>query len=89
MSIECKCEPCPFNIRSLGYETAKEDPAFEGTKCLWHEHIVGRKGFIFLSGGTSATPLFIASDKDGVYIKKDFGLSEIRSQAKAIGAKRR
>lgn len=87
MSVECKCEPCPFDIRILGYPTAKEDAAFEGTQCKWHEHIVGSRGWIFVSGGTAEEPLFISQKKDGTYINENFGLSEVRSQAKMIGAK--
>jgi len=44
MSIECKCEPCPVDIRVLGYKTRKEDPAFEGTECEWHEVIASENG---------------------------------------------
>lgn len=86
MAIECRCEPCPFDIRTLGYSTAKEDPAFEGTQCLWHEHIVGRGGYIYCSGGTSEDPLFVSQDKDGHNIKENFSLSEIRRQANKIKA---
>lgn len=87
--VNCRCEPCPFDIRTLGYRTRKECPSFEGTKCLWHEVISGRKGQIFLSGGTAEEPLFISVAKDGLYIKEDFGLAEIHEQAKRIGAKRK
>ena len=48
MSINCKCGECPLDIRLLNWWTAKEDPAFEGTECLWHEVIPS-------SGGTRKT----------------------------------
>ena len=82
----CKCEPCPFDIRTLGYPTCKEDPAFEGTHCLWHEQIRGSKGCIYPSGGTEDDPLF-AIDNDGFPI--EFGLKELPFYAKKIGAKRK
>ena len=49
MGIDCRCEPCPIDLRRRGWRTSKEDPAFEGTQCLWHEQIRGPQGFIYPS----------------------------------------
>lgn len=61
----CKCEPCPFDIRTLGYPTCKEDAAFEGTQCKWHEQIRGSVKRVdrqwFVAGGADK-----ASRKDFV-----------------------
>lgn len=85
MSIDCRCGPCPFDIRTLGYMTAKEDPAFEGTHCLWHEVIPGRSLSICVAGGTPISPIF-ALDNDGTMTH--FGLDKVEFYAKEIGAKR-
>ncbi len=50
MGIDCRCEPCPLDIRRRGWRTSKEDPAFEGTHCLWHEQIRGTRGYIYPNG---------------------------------------
>lgn len=80
----CQCEPCPFDLRSRGYLTCKEDPYFEGTQCLWHEQIRGSKGTIVVSGGTPEEPIFCAVLTDGR--QHSFGLDKFRNFAKRIGA---
>ena len=81
----CMCEPCPFDIRSRGYATSKEDPYFEGTQCLWHEQVRGKSGTICVSGGTAENPQFVAVIRDRQY---KFGLDEFNDYAKKIGAKK-
>lgn len=101
MSIECRCEPCPVNIRKYGYPTCKEDTVFEGTQCGWHEQIRGKRRSIecngkkynrsegplsiFVSGGSENEPKF-AIDNDGILLQ--FEEFELHKVAKLIGAKR-
>jgi hypothetical protein len=96
--VDCKCEPCPFDIRQTKYVTRKEDPAFEGTRCLWHEVIEGARGSICVSGKDSNGVLFYC-DLSELTPKRlrgaglsgmnqcEFRLSELDNYANLIGAK--
>ena len=89
--LNCKCEPCGFDIRSLGFVTRKEDPAFEGTQCLWHEVISGagsNQPTIGLNAvADDGTPTFYMSDLGSSPAEK-FELRDLPKYAKLIKAKR-
>lgn len=102
--MNCMCEPCGFDIRKVGYLTRKEDAAFEGTKCLWHEEIVGKKGVIYLSDVDEHGPLFMCDvaengktwlashgwkDQSGFCVQAEFRLDDLDYFAEMIGATKR
>ena len=99
LTISCGCGRCPFDLRTTGYLTSKEDPMFEGTKCGWHEQIRGRYGYIYLSGHDNKGPILACDIGDrsdsfrerlgwATYVRK-FRLSKLDYYANAIGAKRK